>query len=177
MNVNFSDVDVRKIEDMYDRDMSEISAFEKAMYIACRDETLPDFLGGISKYFDNPDAVSMEIFDVGADNTPTVNTYTITVANSTTLTRFFNEYNANMDKLICAIIGIDLDFFRTIDGDFEIVVFASIDNDSMADIIDRMSKDISINEHNEFMPYEIRVSRTGNQISITPINNFVIEYK
>ena len=30
---------------------------------------------------------------------------------------------------------------------------------------------------NEFMPYEIRVSRTGNQISITPINNFVIEYK
>ena len=119
----------------------------------------------------------MEIFDVGADNTPTVNTYTITVANSTTLTRFFNEYNANMDKLIRAIIGIDLDFFRTIDGDFEIVVFASIDNDSMADIIDRMSKDISINEHNEFMPYEIRVSRTGNQISITPINNFVIEYK
>ena len=85
--------------------------------------------------------------------------------------------NANMDKLIRAIIDIDLDFFRTIDGDFEIVVFASIDNDSMADIIDRMSKDISINEHNEFMPYEIRVSRTGNQISITPINNFVIEYK
>lgn len=177
MNVNFSDVDVRAIENMYDKDMAEISAFEKAMYIAYRDGTLPNFLGNISKYFDNPDTVSMEIFDVDVDNTPTVNTYTITVANSAVLAKFFNEYNANMDKLIRAIIGIDLDFYRTIEGDFEIVVFATIDGNSMADIVDSMSEDISINEHNEFIPYEIRVNRTGNQISITPINNFVIEYK
>ena len=89
----------------------------------------------------------------------------------------YGKNNSPRVKLIRAIIGIDLDFFRTIEGDFEIVVFANIENDSMADIIDRMSEDISINEHNEFMPYEIRVNRTDNQISITPINNFVIEYK
>lgn len=174
--MNITDADVRKIEDMYEKDISEVSAFEKATYIASRDGTLPNFLDNISKYFDDPDTVSMTILDAGANNVPTIDTSVITVANSEVLTRFFNEYNRNADKVVRAIIGIDLDFFRTIEGDFEIIVLASIDGDSMADIVNRMSDDISINS-NESTPYEIRVKRIGNQISVTRVDNFVIEYK
>lgn len=174
--MNITDADVRKIEDMYEKDISEVSAFEKATYIASRDGTLPNFLDNVSKYFDNPDTVSMTILDAGANNVPTIDTSVITVANSEVLTRFFNKYNSNADKIVRAIIGIDLDFFRTIEGDFEIIVLASIDGDSMADIVNRMSDDISINS-NESTPYEIRVKRIGNQISVTRVDNFVIEYK
>lgn len=171
-----ADIDVAEIEEMFDKDISEITSFEMALYLGDKNNELPNFIEISEKYFG--DSENVEISMQESNEAKDVQHTILYVENNDVYIKFLNTYNQNMNKLIQCIVDVDFNFYRTVASDFELVVHCSIKNNNIIDIVKQISNDsighifvVDID-----VPYEFRVIKSNNQLSITPVNNFVIEY-
>lgn len=112
---------IKEIEEFYDKDISEITNFEIAAYIAAKDETLPDFDHKISKYF-SPDEISI----ISTIEAPDYVNYTIKEDSKEKALETYNRYIEAQFKIMQAMMDIDSDFFKTIEGDCIIYSTASL---------------------------------------------------
>ena len=114
---------IKKMEEFYDKNISEITNFEIAAFIAGEDDTLPDFDHKIGKYF-SPDEISI----ISTTEVPDFETvgYTIKEDSKEKVLETYNRYIEAQFKTMQAIMDIDSDFFKTIEGDCIIYSTVSI---------------------------------------------------
>lgn len=116
---------IEKIEEMYDRDISELDNFEIATFLAIENDTLPDFTNNIGRYFD-PDSISI----ITKTRAPEVEsaTYTIKEESNEKTIQTYNKYVETQFKIMQAMMDIDGSLYKSIEGDCVIYATAEVDD-------------------------------------------------
>lgn len=115
---------IAKIEELFDCDISEMSNFSIATFIAGENNTLPDFEHNIGKYFDI-DSIGISYKDDVKD--VRFERYTVKADTKKETIEKYNKYIETQFKIMQAIMDINSDFYKTVEGDFTVHADAHID--------------------------------------------------
>ena len=115
---------IEKLEEIYDCDISELNNFDIATFLASENNTLPDFIHNIGRYFD-PDSISIAT-TTRKPETEVVN-YTIKEKSNKQTIQTYNKYIETQFKIMQAMMDIDGDLYKSIEGDCIIYATAEVD--------------------------------------------------
>lgn len=139
---------IEKLEEIYDCDISELNNFDIATFLAAENDTLPDFIHNIGRYFD-PDSISI-VTTTRKPETEIVN-YTIKEESNEQTIQTYNKYIETQFKIMQAMMDIDGDLYKSIEGDCIIYATAEVDGFNVK--------------------FNYRISKTDTGIEIIPTTN------
>lgn len=142
---------IEKIEEMYECDISELDNFDIATFLASENDTLPDFIHNIGRYFD-PDSISI----VTKTRAPEVEsaTYTIKEESNEKTIQTYNKYIETQFKIMQAMMDIDGSLYKSIEGDCIIYATAEVDGFNVK--------------------FNYRINKTDTGIEIIPTTNIKV---
>jgi len=139
---------IEKLEEIYDCDISELDNFDIATFLASENNTLPDFIHNIGRYFD-PDSISI-VTTTRKPETEVVN-YTIKEDSNEQTIQTYNKYIETQFKIMQAMMDIDGDLYKSIEGDCIIYATAEVDGFNVK--------------------FNYRINKTDTGIEIIPTTN------
>lgn len=169
------------IEEMFDKDISEVTNFDMALYKAFN-EPIPDYFTIKDEFYPDYDTTIETKTTSSCDED--YNTKIVVNTNSFEFKKkFLNKFNEAIEKAVRFLIAADMFIFKNIEGDFDIIATLT-DADSINQIIKSLTVDTDVvpkkyitvdtSTGYDYDNYYIRIVRVGHTISITPNTNIDI---
>lgn len=158
----------KKIENFYDRDISEISEYEIESYFNFKN--IPIWVGVVDKYSKDLSICWKEVKEIKTKD------LVINVVDSETISKFYDLYFKQLSKIIRAITAIDFPYFRSFTCDF-ILDMEAVCKKNIKSIIDKLNKEnpgcISSDANN----FDYRLITTKKDKTLTIKDNLNIIFK